>query len=115
MGCRAARDRQTFAVGGHWRPANLFDFFMSLDDGRQECKDWRGDYNKERPHSTSGNFTPMEEDAIDPQHKISRVTARALRMPTDFSWLGLDRKANNAIGFVEVETDTGLVGYGVTN
>ncbi len=36
-------------------------------------------------------------------------------MPTDFAWLGLDRNANNAIGFIEVETDTGLIGYGVTN
>jgi putative transposase len=34
-------------------------WFMSLDDARRKCEDWRRDYNEERPHSAIGNFTPM--------------------------------------------------------
>jgi putative transposase len=38
-------------LNAHW--------FMSLDDARRKCEDWRRDYNKERPHSAIGNVTPM--------------------------------------------------------
>jgi len=39
-------------LNAHW--------FMSLDDARQKCEDWRRDYNEERPHSAIGNKTPSE-------------------------------------------------------
>lgn len=38
-------------LNAHW--------FMSLDDARQKCEDWRGDYNEERPHSAIGNKPPV--------------------------------------------------------
>jgi putative transposase len=33
-------------------------WFMSLDDARRKCEDWRRDYNEHRPHSAIGNFSP---------------------------------------------------------
>jgi hypothetical protein len=39
-------------LNAHW--------FMSLDDARQKCEEWRRDYNEERPHSAIGNKTPSE-------------------------------------------------------
>jgi L-rhamnonate dehydratase len=48
------------------------------------------------------------------QHKIARVTATPLRVLSDFSWLGVDRQNAVSACFVEVETDTGLKGYGIT-
>jgi L-rhamnonate dehydratase len=47
-------------------------------------------------------------------HKISRIQARVLNVPNDFSWLGTDRQVVDTTCFVEVETDTGLKGYGLT-
>jgi putative transposase len=39
-------------LNAHW--------FMSLDDARRKCEDWRRDYNEERPHSAIGNKCPIE-------------------------------------------------------
>lgn len=39
-------------LNAHW--------FMSLDDARQKCEDWRRDYNEERLHSAIGNKRPIE-------------------------------------------------------
>ena len=48
------------------------------------------------------------------QHKIARVQAWPLRIISDFSWLGVKRENAAPVCFVEVETDTGLKGHGVT-
>ncbi|MGH6769317.1 MAG: mandelate racemase/muconate lactonizing enzyme family protein [Xanthobacteraceae bacterium] len=48
------------------------------------------------------------------QHKIARVTATPLRVLSDFGWLGVSRQNAAPVCFVEVETDTGLKGHGVT-
>ena len=47
-------------------------------------------------------------------HKIARVQATALRVLSDFSWLGVDRQNAASMCFVEVETDTGIKGHGIT-
>lgn len=39
-------------LNGHW--------FMSLEHARKVIEAWRGDYNRERPHSSLGNLTPDE-------------------------------------------------------
>ena len=36
------------------------NWFMSLDEARRKCEDWRRDYNEVRPHSAIGNKVPME-------------------------------------------------------
>ena len=48
------------------------------------------------------------------QHKIARVHATPLRILSDFSWLGVKRENAASACFVEVETDTGLKGHGIT-
>jgi L-alanine-DL-glutamate epimerase-like enolase superfamily enzyme len=48
------------------------------------------------------------------QHRIVRVHATPLKAPVDFTWLGSSRKSSQSICLVEVETDTGLTGHGVT-
>jgi putative transposase len=35
-------------------------WFLSLDDARSKCEEWRTDYNQVRPHSSIGNQTPIE-------------------------------------------------------
>lgn len=47
--------------------------------------------------------------------KIARVTATALRIPVDFSELGVDRVETTSMCYAEVETDTGIVGHGITS
>ena len=47
--------------------------------------------------------------------KITRVTATALRIPVDFSELGVDRIETTSMCYAEVETDTGIVGHGITS
>jgi L-alanine-DL-glutamate epimerase-like enolase superfamily enzyme len=47
-------------------------------------------------------------------HRIARVQAGVLKVPNDFSWLGTDRQVTDTVCFVEVETDTGLTGHGLT-
>ncbi len=34
--------------------------FSSLPQARQQITDWKDDYNRERPHSSLGNITPIE-------------------------------------------------------
>lgn len=48
------------------------------------------------------------------QHAIARVSAVPLRVPIDFSWLGVSRAGHTSICLVRVETDQGLVGHGIT-
>jgi putative transposase len=47
--------------------------FVSLDDARNKIEKWRGEYNRERPHSSLGNLTPEEFAA---QHQMSSAVAR---------------------------------------
>lgn len=47
-------------------------------------------------------------------HRIVRVKAVPLRVPIDFAWLGIPRQGSTSICLVEVETDKGLVGHGIT-
>ena len=47
--------------------------------------------------------------------KIARVTATALNVPLHIKLVGLDRKTSLACCHVEVETDDGLVGHGLTS
>jgi len=34
--------------------------FTSLDGARTKIKEWKDDYNQNRPHSSLGNLTPNE-------------------------------------------------------
>jgi len=34
-------------------------WFESVEDARKKIEDWRIDYNKNRPHSSLGNLTPI--------------------------------------------------------
>lgn len=36
------------------------NWFMSLDEARRKCEDWRRDYNEQRPHSSLGQKVPKE-------------------------------------------------------
>lgn len=47
--------------------------------------------------------------------KIVRVEAIPLKIPVNFEELGVDHPGFNSITHVEVETDTGLIGYGMTS
>ena len=47
--------------------------------------------------------------------KIARVTAHALNPPVPIKAPGIDRTVNRPIVFVEVETDSGIVGHGITS
>src|SRR5690349_5243910 len=47
--------------------------------------------------------------------KIKRVTAHALNPPVPIRAPGVDRTVNRPIVFVEVETDAGIVGHGITS
>jgi len=51
---------------------------------------------------------------VPQSHKIARVHATPLRVISDFSWLGVDKQNAASACFVEVETDTGLKGHGIT-
>jgi hypothetical protein len=51
---------------------------------------------------------------VPQQHKIARLHAVPLRILSSFSWLGVDRQNAASACFVEVETDTGLKGHGIT-
>jgi L-rhamnonate dehydratase len=46
--------------------------------------------------------------------KIVRVAATALRIPVGFEQLGVDHRENTSLTYVAVETDSGLVGHGIT-
>ena len=46
--------------------------------------------------------------------KIARVTATPLNVPLHIALVGVDRKTSLAACFVEVETDAGLIGHGLT-
>ncbi len=48
------------------------------------------------------------------QHIIKRVAATPLRIKSDMSWLGVSRGRVSSMCLVEVETDTGYIGHGVT-
>ena len=47
--------------------------------------------------------------------KIARVTAHALNPPVPIKAPGIDRTVNRPIVFVEIETDSGIVGHGITS
>ena len=47
--------------------------------------------------------------------QITRVEAVPLRIPVEFSALGIDRTGTNSVTIVEVETDAGLIGHGLTS
>jgi L-rhamnonate dehydratase len=47
--------------------------------------------------------------------KIARVSATPLNVPLHIKVVGVDRKTSLACCFVEVETDTGIVGHGLTS
>jgi L-alanine-DL-glutamate epimerase-like enolase superfamily enzyme len=47
--------------------------------------------------------------------KIIRVSAFPLDVPVNFGALGIDHPSTNAMVLVEVETDTGLLGHGLTS
>ena len=49
------------------------------------------------------------------KHLIQRVAATALRITSDMSWLGVSRTRVSAMCLVEVETDSGFIGHGLTN
>lgn len=49
------------------------------------------------------------------KHLIQRVVATPLRITSDMSWLGVKRSRVSAMCMVEVETDSGLIGHGLTN
>src|SRR6478735_127919 len=47
--------------------------------------------------------------------KIVRVTATPLNVPLQISLLGLDKSTTLAACHVEVETDSGIIGHGLTS
>jgi L-alanine-DL-glutamate epimerase-like enolase superfamily enzyme len=47
--------------------------------------------------------------------KIARVEAIPLKIPVNFSAIGIDHAETNSLTYVEVETDTGLIGHGMTS
>ena len=47
--------------------------------------------------------------------KIVRVTATPLNVPLHIKLVGADRKTTLACCFVEVETDSGILGHGLTS
>ena len=47
--------------------------------------------------------------------KIARVEAVPLRIPVNFSAIGVDHDDTASLTYVEVETDTGLIGHGMTS
>jgi L-alanine-DL-glutamate epimerase-like enolase superfamily enzyme len=49
-----------------------------------------------------------------PEMKIVRVTATPLNVPLHIALMGADRNTSLAACFVEVETDNGIVGHGLT-
>ena len=49
-----------------------------------------------------------------PPMKIVRVTATPLNVPLHIKLVGIDRQSSLSSCFVEVETDTGLIGHGLT-
>ncbi|MBF0166977.1 MAG: IS3 family transposase [Alphaproteobacteria bacterium] len=47
------------SLNGKFRAECLnVSWFMSLDEAREKCEDWRRDYNMVRPHSAIGNQVP---------------------------------------------------------
>ncbi|CAA6603816.1 conserved hypothetical protein [Rhodospirillaceae bacterium LM-1] len=47
------------SLNGKFRAECLnVNWFMSLDEAREKCEDWRRDYNMVRPHSAIGNQVP---------------------------------------------------------
>jgi len=49
------------AVNGRVRQECLnASWFLSMFDARQRIKEWRMDYNENRPHSSLGNLTPND-------------------------------------------------------
>ena len=49
------------------------------------------------------------------KHIIQRVTATPMRIQSSMSWLGVDRSRVSSMCIIEVETDTGFIGHGLTN
>lgn len=47
--------------------------------------------------------------------KISRVQAWPLEVPVDFSEIGVDRDEHSELLYAEVETDSGLIGHGISS
>ncbi|MDP2358745.1 MAG: mandelate racemase/muconate lactonizing enzyme family protein [Beijerinckiaceae bacterium] len=47
-------------------------------------------------------------------HRIASVRGTPLRIPVDFSWLGVKKSRSASMCLVEVKTDTGIVGHGLT-
>ena len=47
--------------------------------------------------------------------KIARVTATPLNVPLHIKLVGVDRKTSLACCIVEIETDDGLIGHGLTS
>lgn len=64
--------------------------FVSLDDARNKIEKWRGEYNRERPHSSLGNLTPEEFAA---KHQMSSAVARAAWPPAKPELAGAAQRA----------------------
>ncbi|MDB5409358.1 MAG: mandelate racemase/muconate lactonizing protein, partial [Rhodospirillales bacterium] len=47
--------------------------------------------------------------------KIARVTATPLQAPAHVAVLGVDREIVHGVCLVEIETDDGIVGHGMTS
>ena len=57
----AARLRTLEAENGKLRDECLNEnLFSSLADAKEMLKEWRDDYNQQRPHSSLGNLAPQE-------------------------------------------------------
>jgi putative transposase len=49
------------AFNGRFREECLNEsWFLSLEDAQEKVEEWRQHYNRERPHSSLGNITPVE-------------------------------------------------------
>ena len=70
--------------------------------------------NRRCPHPSVGRRAARRSHRQDSM-KIVRVTATPLNVPLHITVMGLDRKTSLAACYVEVETDTGIVGHGLTS
>ncbi len=49
------------SFNGHFRQECLNEnWFLSLEDAREKIEEWRNHYNKERPHGSLDNLSPLE-------------------------------------------------------
>jgi putative transposase len=70
-------------------------WFLSLEDAQEKMASWRGEYNRERPHSALGNRTPSEFAASAQALQTGRRTSVAIVEKSPSTWIKLGGKSNS--------------------